>query len=119
MTDPQTLRELLRAAEVAECSDPYCCDNEKPQTECVRCRVLRVLGPLLAASPAPTPTQEPRQPFDHYFNAGRCSGHDQFNGRYCRDAAEPRRWCIHCAGFWLQQQVAPAAPPQAWTREDK
>ncbi len=37
----------------------------------------------------------------HYFDKGRCSGHDQFNGRYCRDAAGPERWCIHCAGFML------------------
>lgn len=36
-----------------------------------------------------------------YFDKGRCSGHAQFNGRYCRDAAGPDRWCIHCAGFML------------------
>jgi hypothetical protein len=37
----------------------------------------------------------------HYFDKGRCSGHDKFNGKYCRDAAGPERWCIHCAGFML------------------
>ena len=43
-----------------------------------------------------------------YFNKGRCSGHEQFNGRYCRDVAGPDRWCIHCCGFMLQQQLAEA-----------
>jgi len=41
-----------------------------------------------------------------FFGSGRCSGHDQFNGRYCRDVAGPERWCIHCAGLWLLDQVA-------------
>lgn len=36
-----------------------------------------------------------------YFGEGRCSGHAQFNGRYCRDVAGPERWCIHCAGYML------------------
>jgi len=43
-----------------------------------------------------------------YFNDGRCSGHHQFNGRYCRDAATSRRWCIHCAGFMLLQALLAA-----------
>lgn len=46
---------------------------------------------------------------ENYFNAGRCSGHAQFNGRYCRDAAGPEQWCIHCAGFMLL--AALDAPP--------
>jgi hypothetical protein len=41
-----------------------------------------------------------------YFDKGRCSGHHQFNGRYCRDVAPPEQWCIHCAGFKLLDQVA-------------
>ena len=41
-----------------------------------------------------------------YFSAGRCSGHSQFNGRYCRDSAGPERWCIHCAGFVLMSDLA-------------
>ena len=46
------------------------------------------------------PTPE-RIAVDAYFDKGRCSGHAQFNGRYCRDAAGPERWCIHCAGLML------------------
>src|SRR5262249_61368651 len=49
----------------------------------------------------------------NYFDKGRCSGHAQFNGRYCRDAADSTRWCIHCAGFMLlslvQQQATDLA----------
>ena len=37
----------------------------------------------------------------HYFHEGRCSGHSQFKGNYCRDAAPWDRWCIHCAGLVL------------------
>lgn len=54
-----------------------------------------------------------------YFNEGRCSGHDQFNGRCCREAAGPERWCIHCAGFMLLQALAalpvPATKPTEHT----
>ncbi len=40
-----------------------------------------------------------------FFDVGRCSGHDQFNGRYCRDVVGPEQWCIHCCGFMLQQRI--------------
>ena len=49
--------------------------------------------------------------FSHYFGKGRCSGHDQFNGRYCRDAAGPEQWCIHCAGYMLLTRLRAASPP--------
>lgn len=42
-----------------------------------------------------------RETAANYFDKGRCSGHAQFDGRYCRDAAGPEQWCIHCAGFLL------------------
>lgn len=40
-----------------------------------------------------------------FFGEGRCSGHAQFNGRYCRDVAGPERWCINCAGLMLLREV--------------
>jgi hypothetical protein len=43
-----------------------------------------------------------------YFDKGRCSGHSQFNGRYCRDVAGPEQWCIHCAGFMLLSALTDA-----------
>jgi hypothetical protein len=53
-----------------------------------------------------------------YFNDGRCSGHQQYNGRYCRDVVGPDQWCINCAGLMLLRALkahleAPAvAPPE-------
>jgi hypothetical protein len=49
-----------------------------------------------------------RLKFQHYWSEGRCSGHGQFNGRYCRDAAGPERWCINCAGYVQEQQLRAA-----------
>jgi hypothetical protein len=49
--------------------------------------------------------REEARSFPHYFNKGRCGGgSDTWNGRYCRDAAGPERWCINCAGFVLQNE---------------
>ena len=52
-------------------------------------------------TPARVTTEQAIEGSRAYFNRGRCSGHSQFNGRYCRDVAGPERWCIHCAGFVL------------------
>lgn len=53
-----------------------------------------------------------------YFDKGRCSGHEQFNGRYCRDVAEPYRWCIHCAGFMLLELAVAALTPTPAPQEE-
>ncbi len=55
-------------------------------------------------TPTP-PAQEIETLVSHYFNQGRCSGHSQFNWRYCRDVAGPEQWCINCAGFMLLEQL--------------
>lgn len=44
----------------------------------------------------------------HYFDKGRCSNHQQYNGRYCRDAGPWQRWCIHCAGLRLLERAESA-----------
>jgi hypothetical protein len=46
--------------------------------------------------------------FRNYFSEWQCSGHGQFNGRYCRDAAGPDRWCINCAGIMLRRALVAA-----------
>lgn len=53
-----------------------------------------------------------------YFSEGRCSGHNQFNGRYCRDVAGPERWCIHCAGFMLVAALTAAHEREAALRKE-
>lgn len=53
-----------------------------------------------------------------YFNAGRCSGHYQFNGRYCRHVAGPERWCIFCAGYMLLDALEEKDKEIARLRQD-
>lgn len=53
---------------------------------------------------------------EHYFHDGRCSGHDQWNGRYCRDVAGWERWCIHCAGLMLLRTHAETL--RLWQEQD-
>jgi hypothetical protein len=85
--------------------------------EC-RCGVKADPAPPVPASAGAAPLADVLNAARTYFDKGRCSGHDQFNGRYCRDAAGWEQWCIHCTGFKLLEALSGSGPSLPAKKED-